>query len=418
MQRLLNVGRLAAVAGVSRVPGFLIPLLIASVFGAGPETDAYFLAYSAVLLVAGTIAQALEVAIVPFAARALGPGGAGFPYVQAAGRRGLQASIGPWALAAVAVAVLAGGVQPQRVLFYALCFTPLALAWPVASAFAGALVARLSIASASASLLWRGGGALLGLVLAPTGAGLWAVALGLGVGEAMRVWWLRRRVGFGAASAGLDLRPLMVSAVAMGVAGAIGSTAAVVERLLASSLPAGAVSHLEYASKVLIVPAVVFDGALAPLALAGWSRAVAAGGLPSGGRVARAVLGALAVATILAVLLSSGAAVLVGLLLQRGQFGAGDTAVVAGLLRVLLMGFVASSAALVLERLFLAAARSRPLASLALLRGGVRIAVAATLLGPLGLPGLVIGYVAAEWAYLGALAWRARGLFREAGARP
>src|SRR6266568_4325245 len=57
---------LAAVSGAARGPGFVIPLLIATVFGAGARTDAYFLVYSAVLLVGGTLGQGIEVAIVPF----------------------------------------------------------------------------------------------------------------------------------------------------------------------------------------------------------------------------------------------------------------------------------------------------------------------------------------------------------------
>ena len=53
----------ASVTG--RLPGFLIPVLVAAVFGAGSQTDAYFLAYSAVLLLGGTLAQSVEVSIVP-----------------------------------------------------------------------------------------------------------------------------------------------------------------------------------------------------------------------------------------------------------------------------------------------------------------------------------------------------------------
>src|ERR1051326_995196 len=60
---------LAFVSAVGRAPAFLIPILIAGFFGAGRATDAYFIAYSAVLFLGGTVAQGVEQAIVPFAAR-------------------------------------------------------------------------------------------------------------------------------------------------------------------------------------------------------------------------------------------------------------------------------------------------------------------------------------------------------------
>src|SRR2546421_12816765 len=60
---------LAAISAGARVPGLVIPLAMAAFFGAGPSTDAYFVAYSAALLIGGTLGQAIEVAIVPFVAR-------------------------------------------------------------------------------------------------------------------------------------------------------------------------------------------------------------------------------------------------------------------------------------------------------------------------------------------------------------
>ena len=60
----------------------------------------------------------------------------------------------------------------------------------------------------------------------------------------------------------------------MTIAGIAGTLAPVIEKLLAVRLGPGSASHLEYATRVLIIPAVLFDGALAPLLLSRWSRAV------------------------------------------------------------------------------------------------------------------------------------------------
>src|SRR6185436_5676408 len=62
---------LAVVSAAARARGFLIPVVVGSVFGAGSQTDAYFLAYGSVLLIGGTLGQGIAVSVVPYAARAL-----------------------------------------------------------------------------------------------------------------------------------------------------------------------------------------------------------------------------------------------------------------------------------------------------------------------------------------------------------
>ena len=66
---------------------FLIVAIIAAIFGSGWQTDAYFIAYSAVLFLGGTLAQGVEQAIVPFAAREIGrANGSPRRYLDAAAR--------------------------------------------------------------------------------------------------------------------------------------------------------------------------------------------------------------------------------------------------------------------------------------------------------------------------------------------
>jgi len=278
---------MASVTG--RVPGFLIPVLVAAVFGAGSQTDAYFLAYGAVMLVGGTLAQGVEVSIVPYAARELlQSGDAGRRFLTGAAWRLSAVAAALWVIVVPVLATVAGATLRWQVAGYAACFTPLVLLWSAASVHAGALVAEHDIAAATGSMLWRGLGGLLGLALAPAGGGLWSVGLGLGFGELCRTIWLRRRV-LARPSGPIAVQtvpavPFRHAAAATIAAGVTLTLVPVVEKLLALRLGPGAASHLEYATRVLFVPGAVFDGALAPQLSAGWSRRVVTEGERPRGR--------------------------------------------------------------------------------------------------------------------------------------
>jgi putative peptidoglycan lipid II flippase len=395
---------LAAISAIARIPGFLIPLLIAAVFGAGPATDAYFLAYGAVFLTGGTLAQGIESAIVHFSAAARESRG----FEDWAARWALAVALVVWLAVVPIVALAAPSRLESSVIHYALLLTPLALLWPVCAAYAGGLVARWQIAQASGSLLWRGLGALLGLAAVPFGGGLAAVGIGLGAGELGRLIWLRFKLDAvlpAKSTGGLASRPGFASAASAQVlAGATGSTAPFVERILATTLGTGGVSLLEYASRLLVVPAVLFEGGLAPLLLARWSNDLAAGRVPTRREVWRAVGKGVLLAGLIAGILAVLAHLLVGLLLGFGRLSPGDRQAIGDLLQLLAIGFVATMGGLLLERFYLAQARNRRLAVLALVRVAVRLSVVVILLPRSGLAAFAIGYAAAEWIYFLALA--------------
>lgn len=401
---------LAGISALARIPGFLIPVLVGAAFGAGLYTDAYFLAYGAVLLVGGTLGQSIEGAIVPFAAREFaGAGGSAFAFFGRTGSRVTLVAGLVWLGVAPLVVLAAPAALRGDVARYVACFTPLLLLWGAASVYAGALVAHGDIAAATGSLLWRGAGGLAGLGLAPVGGGLAGVALGLGAGELCRLWWLRRRAGAkaswaGAAPAAAALGSFPHAAAALAFAGVAMAAVPVVEKLIATSLGPGSVSHLEYATRLLIIPAVLFDGALAPTLLARWSRAVAAEGRAlSGSDVFRPLGKGLVLAAVCAGAMAALAPVVVSVLLEHGRFTADDAEVVARLLRVLCLGFVANMGAILVERAFLAAARNRVLAGLSLLRAALRVVTALSLLSSYGILAFGVGYAVAEWCYFAVL---------------
>ncbi|MFF7092601.1 lipid II flippase MurJ [Streptomyces rubradiris] len=140
-----------------------------------------------------------------------------------------------------------------------------------------------------------------------------------------------------------------------------------IERFLASGLPAGAISHLNYAQKVAQIP-MTLSMMLSTVTFPVVARALADGDTERArGRVERDV----AVAARL-VLLGTAAVVacapqLIGLLFQRGAFTAEDTAATAGVMRVYALGLLAQTLTGVLVRSYFSAGRATwyPVAAMA-----------------------------------------------------
>ncbi|MFF9522850.1 lipid II flippase MurJ [Streptomyces achromogenes] len=140
-----------------------------------------------------------------------------------------------------------------------------------------------------------------------------------------------------------------------------------IERFLASGLPAGAISHLNYAQKVAQIP-MTLSMMLSTVTFPVVARALADGDTE---RARGRVEGDVAVAARL-VLLGTAAVValapqLIGLLFQRGAFTAQDTAATAGVMRVYALGLLAQTLTGVLVRSYFSAGRATwyPVAAMA-----------------------------------------------------
>ncbi|MFG2605857.1 lipid II flippase MurJ [Streptomyces sp. NPDC048514] len=131
-----------------------------------------------------------------------------------------------------------------------------------------------------------------------------------------------------------------------------------IERFLASGLPAGAISHLNYAQKVAQIP-MTLSTMLCTVTFPVVARALAEGDA-EGARVR--VERDLAVAAALVLLGTAGvvacAPQLIHLLFQRGAFTAGDTAATAGVMRVYALGLLGQTLTGVLVRSYFSAGRA------------------------------------------------------------
>jgi len=410
-----RVARLTAIASLAKAPGFLIPLVVGAFFGAGRETDAYFIAYGGLLLIVGAVAQPVEGAVVSFAAKAIAAGRTSAEGLVAASlRRGLL--FGTIAVSLGAIVLLGGVVLSARaglraadvLLLYAL-LAPAGVCWCVAGYLSGFLVAGWELEIAAFANAFRGLGALAGAVMGAAIHALWPVALGLSAGEAARALWLKHRARClvrslpeGASSP--DLVGFDSAAAYQMTAQGLQTGEAVIERFLVAALMVGAVSQLEYATRLISVVTIVFDGGVAPWLLARWSDANARLVLKMDWHgVLRPLAWAVVVAIAVGAAIPLGAGLGVRLLLGHTALTSGDLGVVTSLLRWLSIGYVLNMVGLCLEKLLLAQARNRTLALLSGVRAGTRLTLVATLRASLGLGAVPAAYAVTECVFLACL---------------
>ncbi|MFK8908591.1 lipid II flippase MurJ [Streptomyces sp. YS-3] len=405
------LARAAAVTAALTVAGAVLGLLrdrtFAHVFGAGTDTDAFLVAWT-VPEVAATllIEDGLALVLVPafsLAALRRGPGGSPDPV------RALVAATLPRLMAALAgVAALLAAAAPALVDLLAPGLPEAGLAVDCTRATATCVVSFGLAGYCSAAL--RGHARFLApatiyvayntgiitvLLVLGRAWGVRAAAAGVAVGgvlmvaaQAPSLWrGLRRTRRRGARWIAPDphrphrsphapripeqakrirhpqrpgkpagtLRLAMVAPVVVFALGRQSQT--LVERHLAAPLPAGAISHLNYAQKVAQMP-MVLSLMLCTVTFPVVARALAAGETE---QARRRVEGDLLVAGAIVLL---GGAVVVGcapqivqVLFQRGAFGPADTAATAAVMRVYALGLLAQTMVGVLVRSYFSAAR-------------------------------------------------------------
>ncbi|MYY10161.1 hypothetical protein GT204_14920 [Streptomyces sp. SID4919] len=162
-----------------------------------------------------------------------------------------------------------------------------------------------------------------------------------------------------------------------------------IERFLGSSLPAGAISHLNYAQKVAQMP-MVLSLMLCTVTFPVVARALAEGHTEKARqRVERDLTLAAAVVLLGAAAIVACAPQLVHVLFQRGAFTAADTAATAGVMRVYALGLLGHTLVGALVRTYFSAGRPTwyPLAAMS--AGIAATAVLGALaVGPFGVRGI------------------------------
>jgi putative peptidoglycan lipid II flippase len=191
-----------------------------------------------------------------------------------------------------------------------------------------------------------------------------------------------------------------------------------VNTLLASLLPAGSISFLYYADRVMEFPLGIFGIALASASLPAMSRQAAAGDT-------RGVAGTLNFALRLAVYVSAPATVglvvlsvpITRVLFERGRFGPDDTAATAVALVWYAAGLVGFAGARIAAQAFYAISSPATAVKFGTLAIGANVVAAWALMGPMGHAGLAAASSIGAYVNLLGLLWAGRRRFGRLGGR-
>jgi putative peptidoglycan lipid II flippase len=246
--------------------------------------------------------------------------------------------------------------------------------------------------------------------------GIFAAAIGTLFGGAsmlvVQAWPLRRlgyrfRLAWDWRHPGLRRMGRMVLPVFISTF--VGQAGFIVDRILASSLPNGSISALNYASLINNVVLGLFVSALVTVLYPALSRYAARRDLAGFVNVVRRSLGVLTLVTMpvtIGVIVL--ATPLVRVVYQHGAFTPRATAQTAFALIFFAVGLVANSAAMLLPRAFFSLKDTRTPTFYGIAAVGVNIVADIILVHPLLQGGLALGTSLAQWALTAVLLWRLR----------
>ena len=424
------VGSIGLATLLSRILGFVRDMVVARAFGAGPVTDAFFVAFRIPNLLRRLLAEgALSTAFIPvFTSSLTQDGRAGF-------RRMLRAVAGATAVALCAVSVLGMLAAPwivrvmapgwtsdpgqiglaadlTRFMFPYLVLVGLAsLGMAALNAHHRFFTAALGPAVLNVAMIL----AVLVLAVRMTPPIL-ALAVGVlvgGAGQFLVQLPELRRLGVPLWPS-VEWRHPAVRAIAGRLWPAVFALAAVqvtvlVNTLLASLLPQGTVSYLYYADRVMEFPLGIFGIALASASLPVMARQAAAG-------ETRALTETLGFSLRLALYASLPAMIglvilrtpIVRVLFERGKFGPAETGATADALAWYAIGLVGFAGSRIAAQVFYALGQSGTAVRLGIVAVGANVLAALLMMGPLGHAGLAGASSVGAYVNLLALLYVAR----------
>jgi putative peptidoglycan lipid II flippase len=438
-QVLRALGSIGGATLLSRVLGYVRDMVVALAFGAGPLTDAFLVAFRIPnilrrLLGEGALATAAIPIFTEYAVKRERPEfvrmlravfGAALLVLGAVTLLGIVTA--PWIVDLVAPGFARDPSQEAlatrltRVMFpYLLLVGLSALAMGALNSHGRFFASALGPAALNVGMIL--GVLLLARRLDPPILSLAVGVLVGGTGQlALQLPGLRRCGCLVHPSA--ELRHPALGRIATLLLPSVFGLAAVqvtvfVNTLLASLLPAGSISFLYYADRIMEFPLGVFGIALASASLPAMSRQ-AADGDP------RAVAGTLGFALRLSFFVAVPATIglillrepITRVLFERGQFTAADTAATANALLWYAAGLSGFSASRIAAQAFYAAREPGVAVRLGVASVAVNVIAAILLMGPLGHGGLAAASSLAAYVNLVALLWVARRRFGALGGR-
>jgi putative peptidoglycan lipid II flippase len=433
------LGSIGAATLASRVLGFVRDMVVALAFGAGPVTDAFFVAFRIPNILRRLLAEgALSTAIVPVFTEYASA------HPRAEFQRLLRAVLGaalvaltvtvlvgiaaaPWIVRVIAPGFTADPAQERLAALLTRVMFPYLLLVGLSALAMGALNAehRFFAAALGPAVLNAGMIAAVLVLAGYTEPPILALGIGVlagGVGQLLVQLPDLRATGL-LVGPSIELRHPALARIARLLVPAAFGLAAVqvmvfVNTLLASLLASGAISFLYYADRVMEFPLGVFGIALASASLPAMSRQAAAGDTRG---LAATLNFALRLAVYVCVPATVGLVVLrapvVRILFERGRFTAADTAATAEALTGYAVGLVFFATARIAAQAFYAVGEPGTAVRMGVIAVGANVVAAIGLMGPLGHAGLAYASSLGAFVNVVALLWLARRRFGPLGGR-
>ncbi|MEW1721511.1 lipid II flippase MurJ [Streptomyces sp. NPDC093109] len=407
----------ALLTAAGAVLGLVRDQTIAHLYGAGPGTDAFLVAWtvpevSATLLIEDAMALILVPAFsFALARRAAAPAGTAADPVRLLTRSTLPrlflALSATAALLAVAapwvVALLAPGLPETQLAVDCTRLTATSVfTYGLAGYCSAVLRAHGSFVAPAAIYVASNVGIIGTMLVVRDRWGVEVAAGGVAVGGVLMVLvqlpclWRRLAEGRPASGAGAKADPAQsapatatapaTAPVALGLLAPVivfalsRQSQVLIERFLAAPLPAGAISHLNYAQKVAQIP-MTLSLMLCTVTFPVVARAMAAGETDRARRrVERDLALAGAIVLVGAATIIACAPQFIEVLFQRGEFTATDTAATAAVMRVYALGLLGHTLVGALVRCYFSAARPLWFPAVAMIAGLALTTVAGSLL--------------------------------------
>jgi putative peptidoglycan lipid II flippase len=404
--------------GVSRIAGFARDILTASILGAGPIGDAFFVALKLPNFFRRVTAEgAFSVSFVPVYSESLEQEGraradlfASNVFMMMSAILSLSCVVAmifmPWVLYVVAPGFVDDPVRYDLAVELSRITFPYLLAMSLVALLGGVLNAYNKFAPfAFAPVLFN-----LALIVALLCADLfenagYAMAWGVAAAGILQFLWLLQaalRSGFTLQIKKPEVTPKVKKVFRLMGPGVIGAGVMhinlLADLIIASFLPAGSVSYLYYADRLNQLPLGIVGIAIGTALLPMLSRAVSAARQDeAAGLFNRSLEYGFLLAAPAAFALAAFAPLLVGGLFERGAFEAADTAVTAQVLMFYVIGLPAYVAVKVFSTVHWAHQDTTTPVKIAVVATVLNIVASIALIGPLGVSGIALATGLAGW---------------------
>src|SRR5947209_1816526 len=404
------LGSIGSATLVSRVVGFVRDIVVALVFGAGPVTDAFFVAFRIPNILRRLLAEgALSTAMIPVFSEYFVTQSR--PEVLRMLRAvlalalvalGVTALLGiataPWLVTAIAPGIAEDPARGGLAVLLTRVMFPYVVLVGLAALAAGALNAQGRFFASALGPAVQNVGMILAISLLASRVDppILSLAIGVllgGIGQLLVQLPSLRRSGLLVLPGSQFRHPALARLLRLLLPAVFGLAAVqvmvFVNTLLASLLPSGSISYLYYADRVMEFPLGVFGIALASASLPVMSRQAA-------GRDHRALAGTLTFALRLALYVSVPATLglvmlrtpIVRVLFERGRFGPAETAATADALAWYAIGLAAFAGSRIAAQAFYALGEAGTAVKWGIASVAANVAAAAAMMGPLGHAGL------------------------------